>query len=375
MSTAIYVPTRVGEGYFADWQAPAAGATDNGKVWVYNSSTGKYEPTTTLANYTLVTPTIASFANAGHTHTDAAGGGQLDHGAALTGLSDDDHTQYLLSTGARAGATSSLQAFTSGLVTGIVRPASDSTAAIRVQNAAGTADVLTANTTDGNLKVGNYTAGGGASAYALHTTGIICAASGFTLRPPTVGDSAFYGIKLVGGLVTVVSGNTNIISFSSVAGSSVGGSNLGLSQYHNSLAGSSGDVSNYSLNAIIQPQGSHTLTYAGFLSKHTTNLTIYTTGVIRGFYAQHVYGSGTVDYRGFETNTSVGYGIYQSGSSAKNWFAGYVDIGGASVAQASLRIRSGTAPTSPNDGDIWYNGTDVHIHIGGTTYTLDKTAV
>jgi hypothetical protein len=30
-----------------------------------------------------------------HSHEDAAGGGQLDHGAALTGLGDDDHTQYL----------------------------------------------------------------------------------------------------------------------------------------------------------------------------------------------------------------------------------------------------------------------------------------
>ncbi len=31
----------------------------------------------------------------GHTHQDAAGGGKLDHGAALSGLGDDDHVQYL----------------------------------------------------------------------------------------------------------------------------------------------------------------------------------------------------------------------------------------------------------------------------------------
>lgn len=37
--------------------------------------------TQTLTNKTLVTPTIASFANAGHNHEDAAGGGQLDEGA------------------------------------------------------------------------------------------------------------------------------------------------------------------------------------------------------------------------------------------------------------------------------------------------------
>lgn len=36
-----------------------------------------------------------SFLGAIHDHEDAAGLGQLDHGLALTGLTDDDHTQYL----------------------------------------------------------------------------------------------------------------------------------------------------------------------------------------------------------------------------------------------------------------------------------------
>lgn len=43
---------------------------------------------------TIVTPTIASFTNATHNHQNSAGGATLDHGAALTGLSDNDHTQY-----------------------------------------------------------------------------------------------------------------------------------------------------------------------------------------------------------------------------------------------------------------------------------------
>lgn len=59
----------------------------------------------TLTNKTLTTPTIASFTNATHSHTNAAGGGQLDHGAALTGLSDDDHTQYALLAGRSGGQT------------------------------------------------------------------------------------------------------------------------------------------------------------------------------------------------------------------------------------------------------------------------------
>lgn len=47
----------------------------------------------TLTNKTLTTPTIGSFTNATHTHTNAAGGGQLDHTAALTNVGTNTHAQ------------------------------------------------------------------------------------------------------------------------------------------------------------------------------------------------------------------------------------------------------------------------------------------
>ena len=63
--------------------------------------------TDTLTNKTLTTPTISAtgFTNAQHAHTGASSGGQLDHGAALTGLTDDDHTQYALLAGRSGGST------------------------------------------------------------------------------------------------------------------------------------------------------------------------------------------------------------------------------------------------------------------------------
>lgn len=61
--------------------------------------------TQTLTNKTLTTPTIASFTNATHTHQNNTGGGTLDHGLALTGLTDDDHTQYVLLAGRSGGQT------------------------------------------------------------------------------------------------------------------------------------------------------------------------------------------------------------------------------------------------------------------------------
>lgn len=59
-------------------------------------------------------------------------------------------SNYLLASGSRAGASAGLQTFTSGIVTGIVRPESDSTTAFRVQDAAGTA-IVTIDTTNKNV--------------------------------------------------------------------------------------------------------------------------------------------------------------------------------------------------------------------------------
>ena len=87
--------------------------------------------TQSLSNKTLVTPTIASFTNATHDHTNGAGGGQLDHGTALTGLGDDDHTIYSLADGTRdftgvvvgitptASTHLTTKAYVDALVTGI----------------------------------------------------------------------------------------------------------------------------------------------------------------------------------------------------------------------------------------------------------------
>ena len=47
-----------------------------------------------------------------------------------------------------------------------------------------------------------------------------------------------------------------------------------------------------------------------------------------------------------------------------------LDIGASTTSASALRIRSGTAPTSPNDGDIWYDGTNIKIQVGASTKTF-----
>ncbi len=53
---------------------------------------------------------------------------------------------------------------------------------------------------------------------------------------------------------------------------------------------------------------------------------------------------------------------------ASNSPTAIIDIAAATSGISSLRIRSSGAatPTSPNDGDIWYNGTNIFIRTGGT---------
>ena len=45
----------------------------------------------------------------------------------------------------------------------------------------------------------------------------------------------------------------------------------------------------------------------------------------------------------------------------------FLDLGASTTSNASLRIRSGTAPTSPNEGDVWYDGTDLVFRDGSAS--------
>lgn len=48
----------------------------------------------------------------------------------------------------------------------------------------------------------------------------------------------------------------------------------------------------------------------------------------------------------------------------------FLDLPASVAGRATLRIRTGVAPSSPNDGDIWQDGTDIKIRIGGVTKTF-----
>lgn len=52
---------------------------------------------------------------------------------------------------------------------------------------------------------------------------------------------------------------------------------------------------------------------------------------------------------------------------------GFIDIRASTTGTAHIRLRTGVAPTTPNDGDIWFDGTSLKIRIGGVTRTFTVT--
>ncbi len=93
------------------------------------------------------------------------------------------------------------------------------------------------------------------------------------------------------------------------------------------------------------------------------------------------YGSGLVGTQRTYAG-AIGYGAtvdqdnsLSLGAAANPWLIGlnngtptaWLHLMASTTAAASLRMPSGVAPTTPNNGDIWFDGTDIKMRIGGVT--------
>ena len=111
----------------------------------------------------------------------------------------------------------------------------------------------------------------------------------------------------------------------------------------------------------------------------------FTAGVVTNLYgfkesfgtyvATNVYG-----FYGAIPAASGRWSLYMAGT-ADNYLAGDLGIGTTSVtnwlniaasttAKAHMNLASGVAPTAPANGDIWFDGTDIKMRIGGVTKTF-----
>lgn len=99
-----------------------------------------------------------------------------------------------------------------------------------------------------------------------------------------------------------------------------------------------------------------------------------------GFYAASMskVGTGTVTnsyaaYFNVSTLATNNYGIYSAGQSGVGILPALstnLNLAAGTTAKSSLRIASGAAPTSPVDGDIWYDGTDLNFRNSATSKTI-----
>jgi hypothetical protein len=112
----------------------------------------------------------------------------------------------------------------------------------------------------------------------------------------------------------------------------------------------SGNLRNINVEFSFTPtSGNATLT--GFNFAPTINQTGGANGITRGLYIAPTL-TAAADFRAIEVT------------------AGTTVLAPSVTARASLRIPSGTAPTSPVNGDIWFDGTNIQMRIGGVTKTF-----
>ena len=96
---------------------------------------------------------------------------------------------------------------------------------------------------------------------------------------------------------------------------------------------------------------SGTATYFGLEVQAIINQTGGANGITRGLYINSTI-TAAADWRAIEVSAGVSV------------------LAPSTTASATLRIPSGTAPTSPVNGDIWFDGTDLKMRIGGVTKTF-----
>ena len=137
-------------------------------------------------------------------------------------------------------------------------------------------------------------------------------------------------------------------------------------------------------NSTLEINGSRTIPGFGYGAAFNLDSATYslTTGGSPAFFSmfdlQHdsligaSTGNSITDLATFSVDT---IGLNTTHLAATREWAGYVKngawrFGAATGAHTSINIPAGSNPTTPNDGDIWYNGTNFNIRHGGTTTDL-----
>jgi len=202
-------------------------------------------------------------------------------------------------------------------------------------------------------------AGTWTGASSITTVGALTSGSiNWTGNIVTTGTGTFGTLTVGSGSITDTSGaisfgNENLSTtgtFSSGAATVIGGITL----------------STTGRRIIAENDGQELFFAGGDATNKGGNLTLYS--------GSHATLANDIRFRASATTV-----YYYDHSATSHTFTGTLGVSGgktslaaSTTARATLNIPSGTAPTSPTNGDIWSDGSDLLVRLGGTTYTLTK---
>ncbi len=258
------------------------------------------------------------------------------------------------------------------LVTPALRPVSDSTSALKIQNANGSTDILTVDTTNGRIGIGTV------PTYKLQVADTSTANSGTSIgayvglavnpSSPPSGAAAFIGTSSITSAISSnVNANTQLFGTQSVA-SNISSGNLG------GAVGISGRAENISTGSIAVAIGLQGL----IVNSGSGNIAIGATILA----ASPAVSAGSItDQYGLYIDTQKvagvtnGYGVYQLGTNDINYFAGRVGIG-ESNPLSLFSVGSGSAFQINNSGQVivgTWHGSAIGFAYGGTGLTAAPT--
>jgi len=184
-----------------------------------------------------------------------------------------------------------------------------------------------------------------------------------------VGTTSSYKLTVVGTSATIALGLTSlntaddiaIFQSGTIAGnfqplkSSVATSGIAYSEFRNA-ATSSGAESRIEISTAATSGNA-----SAYLRLYTT-VSDWSLGTRRGEKDFQISAAGSL----YAVTAAIAFDYTTNDAT----FGGKASLVAATTAKASLNIPSGSAPTTPNNGDIWFDGTDLKIRISGATKTF-----
>jgi hypothetical protein len=351
--------------------APAAGLT------ITNNNGVSGNPAFTLANDLDALEGLSSTGFAVRTGTDAWAQRSLAQPAAGLTISNSDGVSGN-PTFALANDLAALEAL-SGTSTIYYRSGSDTWSAVSISanlgfttgtlgSALGTAATANTGTSGATVPLLNGTNTHSGINTFSNTTETSSTSTGGVILSGGLGiaKSAIVGVQMgvgaaftastlmrVGGTFNATGAGTIFAFFIDATLNPQDGSSAFFAQFAGTVAAGTGETHPYGIGLYINPlgkSGSGTVTSA------------------YGLYVDAQTIGGTNNYSAyFGGNVTIGS---ETGAGRLSVAGGKIQGAAATTSYPTINIPSGTAPSSPTSGDMWYNGTNLMFRDGGTTRTI-----